>query len=554
MTEARHPIFERSSALVDEMAKLRPTAATSWGVAGHDARWDDLSPSGQAEVATVLRRWEREIDGLPPAADAWSRLAMEVVRDWIDLERVSIDEREHERDLNSIASPFQGLRMTFDSMPTEDEAGWENIAARLEGLGACLESYQASLAAGLARGNAVATRQVLACIDQGRVHTGPESYFVGLARQVETQAISDVLKRRVSRGTALAAAAYGRLTDWLARSYLPKATHDDGVGRTRYRASLRRWLGQVVDLEETYAWGFEEVARLSAEMDRVSALIRPGVNRREVMTWLQTAPEKACGKDEFITRMRERQTQALRDLVDVHFEVPLSIRQLDVREAPPGGPLGAYYMPPSEDFKRAGAIYYSLEGDVPVPLYDQVSTAYHEGFPGHHLQCGLQVTLIENLCRLHRVAYGYSGYAEGWALYAERLMGELGYYEAPEFEFGMLQNQLLRACRVILDIGLHVGFDIPETSIFRPGDRWSYDVGVELIRDVGGLTQAHAESEVTRYCGWPGQAISYKVGERVFLDVRTEFLARGGDLRTFHARALGLGNVGLDILRRELLG
>jgi uncharacterized protein (DUF885 family) len=251
--------------------------------------------------------------------------------------------------------------------------------------------------------------------------------------------------------------------------------------------------------------------------------------------------------------MTERQRRALAELDGEHFDVPEAIRTIEVKEAPPGGIPGVYYAPPSEDFTRRGTVWYSLQGDGPFPLWDHVSTAYHEGFPGHHLQCGIQVSLTKNLCRLHRVACDYAGYAEGWALYAERLMRELGYYEQPAYELGMLANAMVRACRVVFDIGAHLGLAIPGDAPFHPGERWSFELGVEMMETLGGLTPEHAASEVTRYLGWPAQAISYKVGERAILGLREEYLAAGGTRKAFHERVLACGNLGLEMLREQVL-
>jgi uncharacterized protein (DUF885 family) len=283
--------------------------------------------------------------------------------------------------------------------------------------------------------------------------------------------------------------------------------------------------------------------------------IAPGRSLSEVLALLRDDPAR-CAPDRatFLATMRTLQERALADLDGTHFDVPPQIRRVDVREAPPGGNLGAYYVPPSEDFSRPGTVWYSLDGDGPFALYDEVSTAYHEGFPGHHLQCGIQVSLTEHLCRVHRVAYGYSGFAEGWALYAEQLMRELGYYEKPEHELGMLANQMMRACRVVIDIGSHVGLDIPGDAPFHPGARWTYELGVEMMESYGGMPRAHAESELTRYLGWPAQAISYKVGQRAMLSLREEFLREGrGSLKEFHVRVLACGNVGLELLRAQVL-
>jgi uncharacterized protein (DUF885 family) len=276
------------------------------------------------------------------------------------------------------------------------------------------------------------------------------------------------------------------------------------------------------------------------------------VEAQEAARRALAAPDRAT----FLAAMAERQQLALA-AIEPHFDVPAAVRRLEVREAPPGGPPGgAYYSPPSEDLSRPGTLWCSFGDNVgPFPLYDQVATAYHEGFPGHHLQCGVAATLTSDLCRLQRVLARYSGAAEGWALYAERLMAELGGYERPEYELGRLTNELVRACRVVFDIGAHLELPIPAHAPFHPGEPWSYALGVEFFRDLAGLPQERAESEVTRYLGWPAQAISYKVGERVILGLRADWLAaRGaGSLREFHGRVLACGNVGLDVLRGQVL-
>src|SRR5262249_31265580 len=121
-----------------------------------------------------------------------------------------------------------------------------------------------------------------------------------------------------------------------------------------------------------------------------------------------------------------------------------------------------------------------------------------------------------------------------------------------EYELGMLANEMIRACRVVFDIGAHLGLAIPDDAPFHPGERWSFDLGVEMLQTLCGLTRERAEGEITRYLGWPGQAISYKVGERTMLALRDEFLAAGGTLKAFHVRVLECGNLGLDLLGQHV--
>jgi uncharacterized protein (DUF885 family) len=308
---------------------------------------------------------------------------------------------------------------------------------------------------------------------------------------------------------------------------------------------------------ETYEWGWSEVHRIEAAMARIAREIRPGATVPEVIDLLIRDPDR-CAKDaeEFLAVMRERQERALRELDGRHFDIPAPARRIEVKIAPPGGALGAYYIPPSEDFSRPGTVWYSPAKTTMMPLYDEISTAYHEGFPGHHLQCAIQVHLAGRLSRLHSLIVWYPGHGEGWALYAEQLMDELGYFEKPEYVLGMLNAKLMRACRVVVDIGMHLELPIPKDETFHPGEVWNYDLGVAFMHGRAFLPIENARSEVTRYLGWPGQAIAYKVGERVILELREELKRRKGpafDLKDFHTRVVGSGSVGLDHLRELVL-
>ncbi len=545
--------FQLAELLVDDLAARLPSHATMWGVPGHDHRWEDVSPEGQDALADALRGWSDRVRALPPQSGRWDRLAAHVLTDHLALELDALDARDLEQNLRHVASPFQGFAMTFDAMDLTSEAGREAAIARLEGLPAAMEGYRRSLAAGLERGAPVAARQVVSCVQQGRILASEQGALTQVGARCAGGVVGDAWSARLTAAVAAGQGAYAALTDWLERTYLPRAAAVDGVGREAYARALRRFLGSSPDLDETVRWGWDEVRALRARMEAAARRLDPDRPLGEVLHALQTEPAYAApDADAFVARMVERQDAALRALDGVHFDVPAGIRRLDVRRAPHGSPPGAWYMPPSEDLSRPGAVWYSVP-DGPQPMWDEVSTAYHEGFPGHHLQVGLQVALRENLCRVHRVAYGYSGFAEGWALYAEELMGELGYYERPEYELGMLANQMMRACRVVFDVGAHTHQPIPADAPFHPGERWSFELGVELMMDYGGMTRPTAESEVARYLGWPGQAPSYKLGQRVMLDTRREHLARGGTLRDFHSRVLGCGNVGLDQLQGLVL-
>lgn len=551
--------FALSEAVVEALVELRPITATVWGLPGRDGEWDDLSPEGHERVHSRLAALAARVPvHAAPGASRWERLAADVLADVLRLELDRFEHQDHLCDLNSIASPFQYVRMVFDVMDATTELGWRARVSRLESLGEVLEGYRRSLEVGLRSGRVVAARQVQAVLEQGRVHAGVGSYFRTLPAAMVQAGVHDVgLSARLAEAAPRACAHYGRLVAWLEEVYLPHARAEDGVGRAQYLREAQRFLGTSIDPEETYAWGWREIATIAAQMRALASEIAPGRSVPEVLSLLKSDPARCAPTVEaFLEVMRARQREALAQLSGTHFEVPAPVRELEVKLAPPGGPLGAYYAPPSDGFKRPGCVWYSLGTEQSIPLFDEIATAYHEGFPGHHLQIGVQLALTERLSRLHRLADGYSGYAEGWALYAEQVMAELGYYEQPEYLFGMLSCQMIRACRVVIDLGAHLALPIPSDQAFHPGEAWSFELGVEMLETMGGVQPEHALSEMTRYLGWPGQAISYKVGQRVLLELRGELERRLGsafDLKAFHARVLGSGNVGLDHLTRLVL-
>ena len=557
-SDLSHPIFALSSDLVDNLVALYPDAATYLGVPGFDDRWPDLSPDGADAIVDGLNDMQRRLDDLPGGGTHFDRLAVSVARSAIEEELALYSHDDHLRDLNSIASPIQGFREVFDHMAKDSVEAWGNIIARLDSLPRAMHKYRMSLELGLEKNMAVAERQVLAAAEQSSAHAGSNSALAALARAYAESDVGTSLEGPIDKAIDRARRAYGEFADWLGDSYLSKAVQRNAVGRERYVRAAHRFLGTDIDPEETYAWGWSEVAALKARMEAAAAEIKPGASLDEVLHVLKTDPKRlAADRDHFKALMQERTDQALDRLGGTHFDVPESIQTCVVNLAPVGGPLGAYYVSPSEDFTRPGTVWWSLEGDGPFPLYDEVTTAYHEGFPRHHLQNGIQVSLADRLSRLHRLWIWKPGIGEGWALYAERLMDELGFLESPDYVFGMLSAQMLRACRVVIDIGTHLEFPIPGDQPFHPGERWSFDLAVEMLSTYATLEEAYAQSEATRYFGWPGQAIAYKVGERVILETRDKVRELRGDtfdLKVFHADILEIGPVAIDLMRDLMTG
>ena len=558
ISDLSHPVFALSSGLVNELCALYPDSATYLGVPGHDDRWPDLSPDGAARIVGELKGMQQRIADVPGGGTHFDRLAASVTASAIEEEMAEYAHDDHLRDLNSIASPIQGFREVFDHMAKDTPQAWENIVSRLEALPEAMGRYRESLRLGRERNMAVAQRQVHAAAEQCEAHAGNGSAFAALTPTYAGAGAGADLEGSLGRAIEKAQSAYGEMAAWLRGSYLPEAVDRDAVGRERYVRAAHTFLGTDIDPEETYAWGWSEVDELMSRMKAAAAEIKPGATIAEVLEILKTDPARlAKDRDHFVALMQERTDEALDRLSGTHFDVPEPIRRCVVNLAPIGGPLGAYYVSPSEDLSRPGTVWWSLEGEGPFSLYDEVSTAYHEGFPGHHLQNGIQVSLADRLSRLHRLWIWKPGIGEGWALYAERLMDELGFLDSPDYVFGMLSAQMLRACRVVIDIGTHLEFPIPTDQPFHPGEPWSFRLAVEMLRDYATLDHAYAVSEATRYFGWPGQAIAYKVGERVILDVRDRVMDLRGstfDLKVFHADLLEIGPVAIDLMRELMTG
>ena len=551
-----HPVFALSSRFVDEVAELNPMSATFLGIAGHDHRWGDVGLAGAEANAAMMRRTQAELDALPPTdGDQWAELARRVLAEEVRDALEQHEEGDHLLDLAHLASTIPGIRELAEMQPIEALEQADALLTRLETIGDAFDGWWERMAEGVRTGRVVAARQVESVAAQLRAGVADTGAYP--LRVAEIAKAHPALAERCAAVVPVIAAASERLAVSLERDYLPHAAEVEGVGRERYARNARRFLGTDLDLEATSAWGWELIARLRARAHEVAARIDATKDLDEVIEMLKTDPAYAAPSQEaFREAMQERQERALAQLTGVHFDVPDAIREVRVNLVAPGAPLAAWYIGPSEDFSRTGTIWWSLGDATSVPLFDQVSTAYHEGFPGHHLQVGVQVSLSDRLSRAHRLLAWRPGYGEGWALYAEQLMDELGELERPEYELGYLGTSLMRAVRVVVDLGLHLGLPIPAGAPLHAGEAWTYERAVEALVHLAFLDEATARSEVTRYLGWPAQAISYAVGQREIVALRDERRAREGDafdLRRFHADVLASGAIGLDHLRELVL-
>lgn len=538
---------------VDTIAVLAPTLGTYIGRDEVNDRFGDLSPAGHEEIAAATRATLDKLSALEPV-DAIDEVTKTDLGAELRLDLELHDAKWHLRDLNVIASAAQDVRAAFDLMPTATVQDWDVIATRLAAVPDALRGYVETLRTGIAEGIVPARRQVTEVATQIDRYTADDGFFAAFVANADPEEgqLPASLARTLADNSASARVAYDELRRFLAEELAPAAGDDDAVGRDLYALNSRRFLGATIDLDETYEWGREELARMVEEQTAIANEILPGASVEEAVAHLEADPaRKLVGTDALQKWMQETSDRAVAELGVSHFDIPEAIRTLECMIAPTQEG-GIYYTGPTDDFSRPGRMWWSVpEGVTEFDTWRELTTVFHEGVPGHHLQIAQAVYNRAELNSWRRLLAGTSGHAEGWALYAERLMEQLGYLDDPADRLGMLDGQRMRAARVVLDIGVHLGKPrLDGTGV------WDADYALDFMRQNVNMSDQFVQFEVNRYLGWPGQAPSYKVGQRIWEQVRDGVRAAEGDafsFKDFHKKALDLGGVGLDTLRSALL-
>lgn len=542
-------IDEVANEYFEQVLQLFPEIGTEMGLPGYESRYGDYSPAGTQKYAELTSATLEKLDALT-AQDAVDEVTLDAMRERLGLELEIIATGRTE--LNNIASQAQEIRAIFDLMPQDSSQDYRFIAERLANVPAAMDGYIASLRDSAAKGQIAARRQVKIVIEQATDYAKDGGFFDELASA--GTAVDASLAQALGNGAKQAKDAYRSLAEVLGEELLPMAPEKDAVGREHYALASRYFLGAEVDLEETYAWGVEELARIIAEQERVAAQIKPGATIEEAKQILnQDAARKLRGTEALRTWMQQKADAALADLAGTHFDIPSPMDRIECMIAPTEDG-GIYYTGPSDDFSRPGRMWWSIPpGEEEFSTWSELTTVYHEGVPGHHLQIGTAQLQADTLNKWRRNLCWVSGHGEGWALYSERLMQQLGYLDDPGDHMGMLDAQRMRAARVVFDIGVHMELEVPQA--WGEGT-WTAQKGYEFLKANFDESPGQLDFEFTRYLGWPGQAPSYKVGQRLWEQIRDELSAREGedfDVKAFHTRALKLGSVGLDTLKRALL-
>lgn len=546
-----------ADAYVDGLVDLDPLTATALGRNPGDDRLPDLSPAGQEAKDDLARGTLRRLDDAPADDDLEYRCAR-LLRERLEAGLALSDAGEHLRTVRNIFGPPQAVRQVFSMMPAATVDDWAVIARRMARMPQAYAGYADSLREGSRRGLHAAPLQVRTLagqLDEWLAADGGRGWFAAFVQDAPVDAPA-TLREELDRAAAVASEATARLRDVLVTEYLPATQGTpDAVGADRYRLTSRMATGADLDLEEAYAWGWAEYRRLDAEMRAAAEQILPGADPVAAMRHLDEHGEAVEGVEPVRQWLQRMMDDAIADLDGTHFDIAYPLKVVEARIAPPGSAAAPYYTRPTLDFSRPGRTWLPTLGRERFPVWNLVSTWYHEGVPGHHLQLAQWVHVAPRLSTYQTSIGSISAHTEGWALYAERLMDELGYLSDPGHRMGYLDAQMMRAVRVVIDIGMHLGLAVPDDSAFHPGETWTPALAREFFGLHSGREPEFLDSEIVRYLGWPGQAISYKLGERAWLEGRDAARRRHGDafdLEAWHMAALSTGSLGLDDLADEL--
>ncbi len=524
---------------VDGLARLDPRAAQALG-RRDDRLW---AAPGPAEVAARADLARTALDALRTAAPA-SSPAEEVLRRALS-ERLGSDLALHDSGflpglVAPLASPAHEVLSGLESAAGDPDAVLEGLAA----VPAALRAYRERLDATAADGYVVPARQSRTLAAQ-------------LLRWADPQA-DDRLGALVAGGAAPhtpevldgARGACRELAAWLTDVHAARGSEVDAVGADLYRTTSSAFLGTPVDLEQTYAYGWDLLAELTARGEALAAELGCGsVPEAESMLDARAGGQVAVGPD--LVAWVEGRMERARELLDGRVvDVPPGSPCEAVLAAPGSGSI--YYSPPDAAGTRPGRVVWSTPTGVGrVPVWREVSTVHHEGLPGHHLQHVVTAATDtlhpwqRHLCHVH-------GYAEGWAHYTEGRAHGWGLVDDPGERLGVVLAQRWRAARIVVDLGLHLGCPVPANA-FTTATRWDEHVGVEVLTQAAGCDEETARFEVVRYLGWPGQALAFSTGARLWEEAREAALATGRfDERTFHTEALRLGPMGMGPLRATL--
>jgi uncharacterized protein (DUF885 family) len=528
-----------------------PIFATILGDDRYDDRLPDLGPEGRAEEARVYRALLAEVepidpDGLAPEQVITRDMLLLVARNQLEAQ----ERKLYQLAINHISGVQLMPVMVAQYQVADAPEKLEKLLTRFAAYPTAVEQHIETLREGLADGRTAATVPVRKQIEQiERMHATPTEQFpaVTLAHVADEEARSRVAAAIDEHVKP----ALKRLSEFLAAEYEPRAMAEPGIGavpdgQDLYRLAIRMQTTVATTAQEVHAFGLEDLSRIEAEMDEIAQRLGHA-DRHALKAALQTDPTNHADSREAIVELARQQTQRAYAEAPKYFGrlpsadcVVVPVEEYRERETPP-----AFYMQPSLDGSRQGQYYINTYQPEERQLHKIAAITFHEATPGHHFQIAIEMEL-RGLPRFRTLGGRMAGvaYVEGWGLYCERLADEMGLYLDDRERLGMLDAQAFRASRLVVDSGLHAM-------------GWSREKAIAFMHERGTLPMVDAEIEVDRYTIWPGQALSYKIGQREIERARREVSEKMGDrfdLRTFHDEVLGHGSLPLATLRREIPG
>ncbi|HCS58287.1 MAG TPA: DUF885 domain-containing protein [Gordonia polyisoprenivorans] len=539
------PVDAIADAHLRTMAADDPILATELGIDDAAAdRLTDFSPDAVATRADHARATLAAL-GAAEVSDDVDRVTVATMTASLRRELALADAGELTGVCNVIASPLQAIRDIFDLMDTGSPAARETMVRRIAAIPDALTTAIAGLEQRRTAGPPFARRQVELVAAQA------DQALTAISANTGTIVADPELAADLESATTAAGSALAEFAAHLRTRVAPDAVDDDAVGRDRYLLHLPHYLGADADPEEAYAWGLAHLREIVAEQQAIAAQLVPGGTVADALAALDAdARYQIHDKQAFVDWMQATSDAAVDGLAGTHFEIPSRLTRLECRLAPSSTGI-IYYTQPAADLSRPGRMWWAVPpGQTVFHTWQEKTTVYHEGVPGHHLQLGSAI-VDDDLNSWRKLASFTSGHGEGWALYAERLMAELGWLDDPGDRMGMLDSQRLRAARVVVDIGVHCRLRAPESV---GGGIWDAEKAWRFLTSSVAMDRAVLRFELDRYLGWPGQAPSYALGQRVWEQTRDAALAAhpGWTLKEFHTRALALGGVSLDVLAEQM--
>jgi uncharacterized protein (DUF885 family) len=543
-------VDELSDRFWEAILELNPVTATVYGDERYADRLDDPGPEGRAAARRLMERTLADVDAIPVDGLATEdRITRDMLRVVAELGIEEDDQRIYQlRVVDQMSGPQQTLPQltSFQTADTPQrlDAFLARIHAYRDYMAANTDILREGSASGLTSPRIVAERTI-AQIER-MLDVPIESAIVPSMIKVASDEDREKVRDAIREVAYPADTAY---LEVLRNDYLPLTREEPGLwsapnGEALYRTAIRSWTTLELDPEAVHRIGLEELEAIDEERRQISGAAGFGDDIDAYRRSIEEDPANTpTSKDELVARANEDIERGLARAPHFFGRLPRTgvgvrpVEEFKEKDAP-----FAYYYPPTTDGSRQG-IYYANGYDLPSRKYTKLATTtYHEAVPGHHFQITLEMenTNLNTFRRLGARMVG-AAYVEGWGLYSERLADEMGLFRSEGERFGMLDAQAWRAARLVVDTGMHAL-------------RWSRQQSIDLLKKIG-LSETDAVIETDRYICWPGQALTYKIGQREIERLRRELTARDGagfDVRTFHDAVLGHGSLPLATLAREL--